>query len=208
MSKSLKFDLIAENEEHSFSLVKLCSREEGHDRACEFAIIQTDDRLIGDNLYFYSITISPDTPISIRGKTKKFSESSVSQQHYYFNNRIQHYKFEYVNDCLIIVEHCKTGAIHFHAIVRHTGEIHLHDIEIELKDVFHIKGKNQTINFVKKPCFNIFKTIGYFFKTNVTYAPTRDEDGADTIENYNSRIKSKEYEISKYFLYNIKKTIE
>lgn len=197
MSKSQKVDIILDDEEQSVknTLATLRSRNESMELINNMLVASPNDKW-----YFYSISIPPNTPINIRGKTKSFIDASVSQQYHYFNNRILHYKFEYLPDAHIVIEHCQSGSIHFHVLVNIMNEFK-HNVDMELCNLFHIKKSQRDVNLNGSPVEDYYRTIAYFFKMPTTIV------GCTHIEELNRMITKKQYEVSKYFLYNIKKNI-
>lgn len=196
MPKSLKFDLITENEEHqgctgSFS-VTLRTRNE----ATELMNADFLRTTSGEKWHFYSITIPPGAIITVRGKKKEFINASVTQQYYYFDSRLQYYKFEYIKHAYFIIEHAEKGQLHFHALVN-IGDEFQHNIDIELADVFLIKKQQRKLNLVSNPVDDYFKAIAYFFKQPTQIVGYEDNEG------FNKRIQKKQYEVSKYNLYHI-----
>lgn len=193
MPKSSKIDNVSENEEQSvkISLATLRSRNETND------LLNSDMLIIkpNDNWLFYSITIPPSAVIKIRGKKVPYAEAPVAQQYYYFNNRIMHYKFEYVKNAYIIIEHNKNGVLHFHICIN-IGTEYQHNIDIELSHLFHISKTHKALNLSVEPVRDFYRIISYFFKLPTVIV------GQDTQES-NAHILKKQYEISKYNIYHI-----
>lgn len=196
MPKSLKFDLITENEEHQGCAgsvsVTLRTRNEANELMNADFLSSTS----GEKWFFYSITIPPRANINVRGEKKPFIEASVNQQYYYFDSRLRYYKFEYIKHGYFIIEHAFKGQLHFHALIN-IGDEFQHNIEIELADVFLIKKQERKQNLVSNQVDDYFKAIAYFFKRPTQIVGYEDNEG------FNNRIQKKQYEVSKYNLYHI-----
>lgn len=189
----------SDNEENSLPvLVKLCSREK--------ALLQAMPFVQDGSYYFWTINISPDTPVKCRDKTKAFKDCKVKEQYYYFNRRIMQFAEHcpYLCNSIIIVEHHQSGNIHFHGITR-KGEF-IQDMKADLIRLFGINTKKyENLNIKIREVDNVFKTIAYLFKQPLDYVSEKNED---TIDDFNTSIINKQYEVSKFIVYVLEEKIK
>ena len=149
-------------------LVSLRSREKAIASACSFLQSQ-------DDLQFWSITITPEYGIKSRGKTKMFKDCRVAEQYHYFNHRIMKYTeySDFLYDSIIVIEHSKSGNIHFHLITPKTQ--HIQNVKSDIIRLFDLNTRRmEHLNINVKPVDDLFKSIAYIFKSPIDWVANKD----------------------------------
>lgn len=190
MSKNLSLINSADDEEHTCPLVQVCPKAQ----ACELwtPIIHDSNNKLP--WYFFSITIPPDTMISVRGKKKPFKACSADQQYYYYSHLLTNFDFEQIDYLLVNIEQNRIGCIHFHAIVQcETVQLFKSHIMQCLK--LDYKKFDDKININYRLIHDHHLIISYFMKEPLLGI----DNGIDhEYRDWNDSIIAKQYEKTKY----------